>query len=212
MRKRSGTSEDSSSLCSIIHHLWLQNSLGSPWGYTLYPDGKTPVPLRGCLLSGPQHHCVPLEYTTRSLLYQAHIRAIKNKSKRSGTSHLLMRCSLALSETTCWIKKLHFKEWQPTFNLRETMAMVAMMMMMMMTTSWQSSPRQFAVLHASFCSLQSAGIFTSSLAVIQWDLRMLICTSINSYLRDKSKHVCFFVCVFFFPLFSTPQRHLWALW
>lgn len=101
MRKRSGTSEDSSSLCSIIHHLWLQNSLGSPWGYTLYPDGKTPVPLRGCLLSGPQHHCVPLEYTTRSLLYQAHIRAIKNKSKRSGTSHLLMRCSLALSETTC---------------------------------------------------------------------------------------------------------------
>lgn len=135
----------------------------------------------------------------------------KINQKRSGASHLLMRCSLALSETTCWIKKLHFKEWQPTFNLRETMAMVAMMMMMMMT-SWQSSPRQFAVLHASFCSLQSAGIFTSSLAVIQWDLRMLICTSINSYLRDKSKHVCFFVCVFFFPLFSTPQRHLWALW
>lgn len=29
-------------------------------------------------------------------------------------------------------------------------------------------------------------------------LRMLICTSINSYLKDKSKHVCFlFVCYFF---------------
>lgn len=56
MLKSSGTSEDSSSLCSIIHHLWLQNSLGSPWRYTLYPDGKTPAPLRACLLHGPAVH------------------------------------------------------------------------------------------------------------------------------------------------------------
>lgn len=34
-------SEDSSALCSIIHHLWLQNSLGSLRGYARYPDGKS---------------------------------------------------------------------------------------------------------------------------------------------------------------------------
>lgn len=79
MLKSTRTSEDSSSLCSIIHHLWLQNSPGSPWGYTLYPDGKTPVPLRACLLPGPS--IASTGVYNQSLHFHAHIRAIKYKSK-----------------------------------------------------------------------------------------------------------------------------------
>lgn len=104
MLKSSGTSEDSSSLCSIIHHLWLQNSVGSPWGCTLYPDGKTPVPLRACLLPRPQP-CGPLEYTTSSFADMLTSEPSKINQKQTGASHLLISCSLALFGTTCWIKK-----------------------------------------------------------------------------------------------------------
>lgn len=51
-----------------------------------------------------------------------------------------------------------------------------------------------------FVLFQPAWIFTSFThrETIWSPLRMLICTSINSYLKDKSKHVCF-LFVFFSP-------------
>lgn len=118
MWKRSGTSEDSSSLCSIIHHLWLQNSLGSPWGYTRYPDGKTPVPPRGCLLSGLS----PLRATgayNRSLHFHAHIRAIKNKSKPEWCEPFVNVMFAGAFWNHLPNRKASFlRDWQPTFNLQ----------------------------------------------------------------------------------------------
>lgn len=76
MLKSCGASEDSSSLCSIIHHLWLQNSLGSPWGYALYPDGETPVPPSVCCRT-PSSTGV----YKQSPHFHTHNTTIKNKSK-----------------------------------------------------------------------------------------------------------------------------------
>lgn len=80
MLKSRGTSEDSSSLCSIIHHLWLQNSLGSLWGYTLYPDGKTRAPLSPCLLRGPGPlvHRSTQGVPSLPCSHQSHQKEIKN--------------------------------------------------------------------------------------------------------------------------------------
>lgn len=113
MLKSSGTSEDSSSLCSIIHHIWLQNSPGSPWGYTLYPDGKTPVPPGPCLLPRPELRS-PLEYTSSPFTSMLESEPSKRNQKQAGASYLLISCSLALFESTCWIRKRHLGDWQPT--------------------------------------------------------------------------------------------------
>lgn len=71
-------SEDSASLCSIIHHLWLQNSLGSPRGYALYPDGKSRRAAESAVYSAASRST---GVYNQSLHFHAHIRAIKNKSK-----------------------------------------------------------------------------------------------------------------------------------
>lgn len=62
----------------------------SPWGYTRYPDGKTPAPLRACLLPGP------LEYTTSSSPSTLSSETSKTNWEPTGARHLLIGCSLAL--------------------------------------------------------------------------------------------------------------------
>lgn len=190
MFKSSGTSEGSSSLCSIIHHLELQNSPGSPWGYTRYPDGKTPAPQRACLLPGPAVHrsiqAVPsLPCCTSELS--------KINQTPPGASHLLILCSLAVFETNFANTKK--KKKKIIFENGRTLKSTSKM------TFWGTSQKQSNLLYTVFLLFFSGDmdlyIFTRYDTI--WStLRMLICTSINSYLKDKSKHVCFLFVFFFF--------------
>lgn len=86
-------SEDSSSLCSIIHHLWLQNSLGSPRGYALYPDGKSRRATESLFTLRPRG---PLEYTTSPFTSMLTSEPSKINQNQPSASHLLNSCSLAL--------------------------------------------------------------------------------------------------------------------
>lgn len=134
----------------------------------------------------------PLEYTTSPFTSMLTSEPSKINQKEPDASHLLISCSLALSETTCWIKKRHFfEDWQPCLNLPPMM------------TFWQTSQEQFSLPCAVFFLFFSVNmnlyIFTHY-HTIRSALRMLICTSINSYLKDKSKHVCFL-----FVFFSSSQ-------
>jgi len=82
-----------------------------------------------------------------------------------------------------WNYLLHFRDWQ---------------------LIWLWHPDKchgsslFCCTLSSLCCFQSARIFISPPSMIQYPLRMLICTRISSYLKDKSKHVCFLFVVFFF--------------
>lgn len=197
MLKSSGTSEDSSSLCSIIHHLWLQNSLGSPWGYTLYPDGKTPAPLRACLLPNPVVDWSIQPVPSLPCSHQSHQ---KKNQKQAGASHLLISCSLALFEN-------HLPNQKAPFS-----RLAACLSLLTMMTFWQMSQKQLTLLYTVFLLFFSVGlnlyIFTHHETI--WSpLRMLICTSINSYLKDKSKHVCFLFV--FFPLLNSPKAFMSTL-
>lgn len=124
----------------------------------------------------------------QSLHFHAHIRAIKNKSKRAWCKPFVN----LMFAGTFWIKKRHFfEDWQPRLNLPPMM------------TFWQTSQEQFSLPCAVFFLFFSVNmnlyIFTHY-HTIRSALRMLICTSINSYLKDKSKHVCFL-----FVFFSSSQ-------
>lgn len=61
----------------------------------------------------PQPHG-PLEYTTSPFTSMLTSEPSNINQKQTGASHLLISCSLALFETTWWIKKRHFWDWQPT--------------------------------------------------------------------------------------------------
>lgn len=86
-------SEDSSSLCSIIHHLWLQNSLGSPRGYALHPDGKSRRATESLFTLRPPR---PLGYTSSPLTSMLTSEPSKRNQNQGSASHLLNACSLAL--------------------------------------------------------------------------------------------------------------------
>lgn len=118
----------------------------------------------------------------------------KINQKQTGASHLLISCSLG---ATCCIRKRHLRDWQA----RRWWWWI-----------WQTSQRQFTALHTVFLLFFSVSgnlyIFTHYDTI--WSpLRMLICTSINSYLKDKSKHVCFLFV--FFPLLNSPKAFMSTL-
>lgn len=160
-------SEDSSSLCSIIHHLWLQNSLGSPRGYALYPDR---TPRRATVSLFTLRPRGPLEYTTAMLTSEPS----KINQNQPGASHLLNSCSLALFLN----QKTSFSP--PSFcengsfsqtsagdilaNVRETLPSIP---------------------HRPFVLLLSMNLYIfTHYHTIRSSLRIFICTSINSYLKD----------------------------
>lgn len=100
----------------------------------------------------------PLEYTTSPFTSMLTSEPSKINQKQTGASHLLISCLLALFETTCWIKK------RPFLRLAS---------MEIYMRWWHSGKRHRNYLlrctPSSFCSFQSAWIFTSSPTMIQYD-------------------------------------------
>ena len=136
----------------------------------------------------------------QSLHFHAHIRAIKNKSK------------------TDWCKpfvNLMFAGafWNHLMNQKATFRrLAALLNLPAMMTFRLTSQKQFTLLHTIFLLFFSVStdlyIFTPYDTI--WSpLRMLICTSINSYLKDKSKHVCFLFV--FFRLLNSPKAFMSTL-
>lgn len=143
----------------------------------------------------------------QSLHFHAHIRAIKNKSNAASYKPFV---NLVFPR----------KFWnQPSQKKRKEKGKGKLFLRMPVHLNqqarWHSGKRREAIQSAlrrlPFVLFGRRDLYIfARYHTIPFILRMLICTSINSYLKDKSKHVCF-LFVFFF-LLSTPQRHLWALW
>ncbi len=136
----------------------------------------------------------------QSLHFHAHIRAIKNKSKTAWCKPFV---NLMFSGTF----------WNHLLNQKASFSrLAAHLNLPTMMTFWHTSQKQSSPLYAVFLLFFSVSmnlyIFTHY-DIIRSPLRMLICTSINSYLKDKSKHVCFLFV--FFPLLSSPKAFMSTL-
>lgn len=163
-------SEDSSSLCSIIHHLWLQNSLGSPRGYALYPDGKSRRATESLFTLRPRG---PLEYTTSPFTSMLTSEPSKINQNQPSASHLLNSCSLALFSN----QKTSLSP--PPFCENGSFNQSADDILVNVTETLPSIP------HRSFVLLLSTNLYIFTHYHTIWSpLRMFICTSINSYLKD----------------------------
>lgn len=136
----------------------------------------------------------------QSLHFHAHIRAIKNKSKTDWCKPFVNLMFVGTFWNHLLNQKASFFEIGIDGNLHAMM------------TFWQTSQKLFTPLYTVFLLFFSVSmnlyIFPHHDTI--WSpLRMLICTSINSYLKDKSKHVCFLFV--FFPLLNSPKAFMSTL-
>ena len=128
----------------------------------------------------------------QSLHFHAHIRAIKNKSKTVWCKPFVN----LMFAGTFWIKK------------KESLSRLAASLNRPSDDDILTNvTKQLTLLPTVFPLFSSVSV---NLYDTIWSpLRMLICTSINSYLKDKSKHVCFLFV--FFPLLNSPKAFMSTL-
>lgn len=125
-----------------------------------------------------------------------------------GTSHLLSLCSLAIFETNFTESKKE-KEMKKEVIFENVSRPKSTSKLTFGGTSQKQSNLSYTVFLLFFSGDTDLYIFAQYDAIPSI-LRMLICTSINSYLKDKSKHVCF-LFVFFFPPLNSPKAFMSTL-
>lgn len=144
----------------------------------------------------------------QSLHFHAHIRAIKNKSNAAWYKPFVKLVFPGNFWNQLQKKK---KKWKR--NREVIFENVSRPKSTSKLTFGGTSQKQSNLSYTVFLLFFSGD--TDLYIFAQYDaipsiLRMLICTSINSYLKDKSKHVCF-LFVFFFPPLNSPKAFMSTL-